>query len=90
MPERKSVLSGTARLFPPKSRPTFGTTMGEQLQRIGSYLGHLVKARNRHGVHSPFVYDLIEKVLRPQASLPEHGAIEALSLIHISEPTRPY
>ena len=52
--------------------------MGEQLQRKGSYLGHLVKARNRHGVHSPFVYDLIEKVLRPQASLPEHGAIEAL------------
>lgn len=52
--------------------------MSEQLQRIGSYLGHLVKARNRHGVHSPFVYDLTEKVLRPQVGLPEHRAIEAM------------
>ncbi len=52
--------------------------MGEQLQRIGSYLEHLVKARNRHGVHSPFIYDLTEKVLRPQAALPEHATIEAL------------
>ncbi|HRH38145.1 MAG TPA: class I SAM-dependent methyltransferase [Flavobacteriales bacterium] len=52
--------------------------MSEQIQRIGSYLGHLVKARTRHGVHSPFVYDLIEKVLRPQTSLSEHEPIEAL------------
>lgn len=52
--------------------------MGEQLQRIGSYLGHLVKARNRHGVHSPFVYDLITHVLRPTTDLPEFATIEAL------------
>lgn len=52
--------------------------MGEQLQRIGSYLGHLVRARNRHGVHSPFVYDLITHVLRPRTDLPEFTTIEAL------------
>ena len=52
--------------------------MSEQLRQIGSYLGHLVKARSRHGVHSPFVYDLTEKVLRPQPALPEHLAIESL------------
>ncbi len=57
---------------------TFGTRMNEQVQRLGSYLGHLIKARDRHSVHSPFVYDLVEKVLRPQATPPSHAAIEAL------------
>ena len=52
--------------------------MGEQLQRIGSYLGHLVRARTRHGVHSPFVYDLITHVLRPSNELPEFRTIEGL------------
>jgi predicted O-methyltransferase YrrM len=52
--------------------------MGEQLKRIGSYLEHLVKARGRHGVHSPFVYDLITHVLRPGVEVPEFAHIEAL------------
>lgn len=52
--------------------------MGEHLQRIGSYLEHVVKARNRHGVHSPFIYDLTEKVFRPQPALREHATIESL------------
>lgn len=58
--------------------------MGDQLQRIGSYLGHLIKARNRHGVHSPFVYDLIDHVLRVRTDLPEFAMIEALreDLLH--------
>lgn len=52
--------------------------MSDQLRQIGSFLGHLVKARTRHGVHSPFVYDLIESVLRPRDEFPEFRAIEAL------------
>lgn len=52
--------------------------MSDQLRQIGSYLGHLVKARTRHSVHSPFVYDLIERVLRPQDERPEFTAIESL------------
>ncbi len=52
--------------------------MSEQLRQLGSYLGHLVKARSRHGVHSPFVYDLIDKVLRQQPALSEYLAIETL------------
>lgn len=52
--------------------------MSAPLRQISSYFGHLIKARNRHGVHSPFVFDLVEKVLRPQPALPEHEAIELL------------
>ncbi|MFZ1688405.1 MAG: class I SAM-dependent methyltransferase [Flavobacteriales bacterium] len=48
------------------------------LQRVGSWLNHLVKARTRHGVHSPFVYDLIDRVLRPSTDQPEFEAIEKL------------
>ena len=55
-----------------------GGSMSDQLRQLGSYLGHLVKARTRHGVHSPFVYDLIERVLRPQDERPEFAVIETL------------
>lgn len=48
------------------------------LQRVGSWLNHLVKARTRHGVHSPFVYDLIERVLRSSSGQPDFSAIEDL------------
>lgn len=52
--------------------------------RASSWLAHFVKARNRHGVHSPFVYDLIEQVLRARPALPAHAAIEKLrhALLH--------
>jgi predicted O-methyltransferase YrrM len=52
--------------------------MRTTLRQIGSYLGHLAKSRNRHGVHSPFVYDLIDRVLRPRDVLTEFGPIEQL------------
>jgi len=48
------------------------------MQRVASYFEHLVLARTRHAVHSPFVFDLVEKVLRPRPSFPEYDAIEAL------------
>lgn len=50
--------------------------MSDTLHQIGSYLGHMVKARTRHGVHSPFVYELIDKVLRPQGDHAECAPIE--------------
>ncbi len=52
--------------------------MNTQVQRISSYLNHLVKARTRHAVHSPFVYELIDRVLRVDEELPEFASIERL------------
>ncbi len=34
------------------------------LYSFSAYLAYLWKARTRHGVHSPFVFDFIEQVLR--------------------------
>jgi predicted O-methyltransferase YrrM len=52
--------------------------MGDHLRHIGSYLNHLVKARSRHGIHSPFVYRLADQVLRDTGERPEFAAIEQL------------
>lgn len=52
--------------------------MSDTIQRIGSYLGHLLKARTRHGVHSPFVYQLTSEVLRCQDTPAECTPFEEL------------
>ncbi|HMU13238.1 MAG TPA: class I SAM-dependent methyltransferase [Flavobacteriales bacterium] len=52
--------------------------MNERIARIGSWVEHLVKARTRHSVHSPFVYKLTNEVLRVDDERPEFEAIEAL------------
>lgn len=64
--------------------------MAEQIQRISSYLSHLVKARTRHGVHSPFIYDLTSNVLRVTEERPEFTAIERLrdDLLHSDQTIR--
>lgn len=52
--------------------------MSDTLRTIGSYLNHLVKARTRHGVHSPFVYDLVAHALRPGEPPAECAPVETL------------
>ncbi|MCB0809453.1 MAG: class I SAM-dependent methyltransferase [Flavobacteriales bacterium] len=44
--------------------------------RVRAYLQHLLKARSRHGVHSPFIYQLMDEVLCRDAPLPEVKDIE--------------
>lgn len=52
--------------------------MEQHLQRIGSYLSHLVHARGPHGIHSPFVYAVVSEVIRNDREHPDFDAIEQL------------
>lgn len=46
--------------------------------QIKQYLRYRGKAKNRHGVHSPFVYELTDKVLK-KGALPDSNLILATS-----------
>jgi predicted O-methyltransferase YrrM len=48
------------------------------LQLLTSYLTHQFTAKTRHGVHSPFVYNLVDKVFYDFSSRPDYKAIEEL------------
>ncbi|MDF3077319.1 MAG: O-methyltransferase [Sphingobacteriaceae bacterium] len=48
------------------------------LQLLTSYLTHQFTAKTRHGVHSPFVYNLVDKVFYDFSPRPDYKPIEEL------------
>lgn len=45
---------------------------------FSDYAKHIIVSRNRHGVHSPFVYALLDEVIYQDASYPYYKTIETL------------
>ena len=43
---------------------------------IKSYLNFLYKSKNEHGVHSPFVFDLVTKCFYDKTKYPEYGILK--------------
>lgn len=46
------------------------------MNRVLSYLKFLLQSTNRHGVHSPFIYDLVTKCFNDKTKYPEYQKLE--------------
>jgi predicted O-methyltransferase YrrM len=47
-----------------------------QIYLVKNYIGYMAKAKTRFKIHSPFVFDLVEKVLNDKTEYPEYRKIE--------------
>ncbi|MCF8465652.1 MAG: class I SAM-dependent methyltransferase [Flavobacteriales bacterium] len=48
------------------------------LWRAKQYAKYLSKAKNRHGIHSPFVYKLLDKVIYDKTEFPEYETVTTI------------
>lgn len=48
------------------------------LWRAKQYTKYISKARNRHGIHSPFVYDLLDTVVYDKTNFSEYETVKAI------------
>lgn len=46
--------------------------------RAKQYASYLSKANNRHGIHSPFVYKLLDEVVYDKTNYPEYKTVESI------------
>ena len=49
-----------------------------QLWRVKQYAKHLSKAKNRHGIHSPFVYQLLDDVVYDKSRFKEYEKVDSI------------
>lgn len=61
---------------PQRKNCAFGPLREKMMHSIKSYLQFLLRSTNQHGVHSPFVFDLVTKCFYDKTNYPEYSILK--------------